>query len=276
MITASIVFYNTSLDEVRAVLDCLENSPVDKVYVIDHSDTDKLKNISESFSKVRYEIHPNGGYGKGHNHGIRKALDINTDYHIIINPDIYWKGDVIERLRDFMDTHPDCGLVMPKVLFPNGEIQYLCKLLPTPMDLIGRRFIPLKNYTRRHNENYELRWSGYDRVMEVPSLSGCFMFIRGDVLRKTGGFDERFFLYAEDMDLCRRIGEVSLTVFNPEVTIYHAYHQDSYKNFKHLKMHINSVIKYFNKWGWLFDRKRKDKNRRCIEKLRDIRRKSKD
>ena len=267
MITASVVLYHTPAEEIDQVLSSLQNSSVDLIYVIDHSADEEARSRVQKYSKVCYERHENGGYGKGHNHGIRKALEAGSKYHAVINPDVFWNGDVIKDLVSFMDGNPNCGLVMPRILFPNGEIQYLCKLLPTPMDLIGRRFIPLKGYTQRHNYRYEMRWSGYDKVMEIPCLSGCFMFMRSDVLREVGGFDERFFLYAEDIDLCRRIGEKSLTLFNPEVSVYHAYRRESYKSFKFLKIHINSVIKYFNKWGWFIDPERDEVNKRSLRLL---------
>ncbi len=110
-----------------------------------------------------------------------------------------------------------------------------------------------------------MHWSGYDKVMEVPSLSGCFMFIRTDVLKQIGGFDKRFFMYAEDLDLCRRVGEVTRTMYYPEVSVFHEYEKGSYKNRKLLKYHICSVIKYFNKWGWVIDRKRKKRNAHCLK-----------
>ena len=197
------------------------------------------------------------------NIAIRKAVAANADYHIVINPDVYWEGQVIEGLRAFMDTHKNCGLVMPKVLYPNGEIQYLCKLLPTPLDLFGRRFFP-KGIQKRRDARFELHATGYDKVMEVPSLSGCFMFMRIETLSKVGGFDERYFMYAEDLDLCRRIGEVSKTIYYPKVSIFHAYGKGSYKNRKLLKYHICSVIRYFNKWGWLFDGKRREVNKKTL------------
>ena len=99
--------------------------------------------------------------------------------------------------------------------------------------------------------------------MWVPSLSGCFMFMRVDVLRKIGGFDERFFMYAEDLDLSRRIGTVSDTIFNPNIIVMHGYDKGSYKSWKLLRFHIFSVFKYFNKWGWFFDSYRKDINKKC-------------
>ena len=91
--------------------------------------------------------------------------------------------------------------------------------------------------------------------------------MRCDVLREVGGFDERFFLYAEDIDLCRRIGEKSLTMFYPGVSVYHAYRRESYKSFKFLKIHINSIIKYFNKWGWFVDKERDEINKRSLRLL---------
>ncbi len=204
------------------------------------------------------------GYGSGHNVAINRAIANGSKYHIVLNPDIYWTDSVIESLSHYMEETPECGLVMPKIIYPSGETQYLCKLLPTPMDLFVRRFVPLRGYQKKHDYTYELRWSGYNSIMEVPVLSGCFMFMRCSILKKIGGFDERYFMYAEDFDLCRRIGEISKTMFYPKVSVVHEYEKGSYKNKKLLKYHITSIIKYFNKWGWFFDGKRKSKNKECI------------
>ncbi len=269
MISASVVFYNNSEKEMENILGSLQDSPVDVVYVIDQSTSCDAGSVCSRFDKVIYEKYPNRGYGAGHNSGIRKALDACATYHAVINPDIYWEMPVIARLRDYMDAHADCGLVMPKILYPDGEIQRLCKLLPTPTDLFGRRFFPLKGYNRRRNARYEMHWSGYDKVMEVPCLSGCFMFFRCDVLRDVGIFDERFFLYAEDMDLCRRIGEVSKTMFYPHAEVFHAFRRDSYHSMKYLLIHTGSIIKYFNKWGWFSDPARKRANSRCLSLLEE-------
>lgn len=266
MITASVVLYNNSVKEIETILGSLQASPVTAVYVIDHSENDEAHNICCQFSKVEYMKYPNRGYGAGHNRGIRKALDHGAKYHVVINPDIYWDGDAIGGLFKYMETDPDCGLVMPKILFPNGKIQKLCKLLPTPADLFGRRFIPVKRLTAKKNARYEMHWSDYDKVMEVPCLSGCFMFFRCDVLRKVGIFDERFFLYAEDMDLCRRIGKVSKTVYYPHSEVFHAFRRDSYHSFRYMLVHAGSIIKYFNKWGWFRDKYRSELNRKTLSR----------
>lgn len=267
MITASIVVYHTAAHELLRVINCAVRSAIEILYIIDNSSNDSLRELKDVSEKIVYIHSENLGYGSGHNIGIRKAVEKGATYHAVLNSDIYWNDSVIEALSHFMDLNSDCGLVMPRILYPDGSIQYLCKLLPTPMDLFGRRFIPIRKYQERSADRYELHFTGYDKVMEVPSLSGCFMFMRVDVLKKVNGFDERFFMYAEDLDLCRRIGEVSKTMFYPMVAVYHEYEKGSYKNRKLLKYHLCSVIKYFNKWGWIFDKKRILRNKECLDAL---------
>ena len=212
----------------------------------------------------------NLGYGAGHNIAIRESIDIGATYHIVVNPDIYFEEGVIEKLIIYMNKYSEVGLVMPRVLYPNGELQYLCKLLPTPFDLLFRRFLPWRRYVEKKNEKYELRFTNYSREMEVPSLSGCFMFVRIAVLKKVGGFDERYFMYAEDLDLCRRIGKVSRTMYYPNVVVYHEYAKGSYKNRRLLRYHLSSVVKYFNKWGWVWDLDRKIINKRILDNLKNV------
>lgn len=268
MITASIVTYHTKHNELKRVINCVMKSSVETLFIIDNSSDDRLREIVAGYDNVHYIPNKNIGYGAAHNIGIRKSIESGATYHIILNPDIFWSDNVVEELLSYMDLHPECGLIMPKVLYPNGTTQYLCKLVPSPKDLIIRRFINIKDWVEKHDYEYEMHWSGYDKIMEVPILSGCFMMLRCDVIKKTGYFDERYFVYAEDVDLCRRIGEIASTIFYPHVSIYHEYAKGSYGNKKMLRLHISSIIKYFNKWGWFFDEKRKKRNKECIEKIR--------
>ncbi len=268
MITASIVTFHTSRRDLSRLIDCVMKSIIERLFIIDNSSNDQLRDFVKNNSRITYIHSLNLGYGSGHNVAIREAIETGADYHVVLNPDIYWEDDVIGKLYAYMEEHQEVGQIMPKILYPGGETQYLCKLLPTPMDLIGRRFIPLATLQKRLDYNYELQWTGYNKIMEVPSLSGCFMFLRCSVLKDTGGFDERYFMYAEDLDLCRRIGEVSHTIFYPHTSVVHEYEKGSYKNKKLLKYHMKSIIKYFNKWGWIFDSRRDRKNKYCISTIK--------
>lgn len=265
MITASIVSYHHRLSELKKVIDCVLAEPVEKLYIVDNSSDDRLRELEGMSDRIRYIHSINRGYGAGHNIAIQGAIELGATYHAVVNPDIYFEKGVLKRLETYMDTSSSVGLVMPRILYPDGELQYLCKLLPSPSDLLFRRFLPWKKYVEKKNRNYELRFTGYNQEMEVPSLSGCFMFMRVSVLKQVRGFDERYFMYAEDLDLCRRIGEVSRTMYYPEVSVFHEYAKGSYKNRKLLGYHICSVVKYFNKWGWIWDSNRKKVNRRFFD-----------
>lgn len=271
MVSASIVLYNTSLKDISRLLKCVAGSGIDRLFIIDNSPRNlfRLLNLPVPENAEYIFNGRNLGYGSGHNIGIRAALEQGTDYHIVLNPDIYWQGDIVTPLVKYMDSHPDVGQAMPEIRYPDGRTQLLCKLLPRPLDLIGRRFIPVASIQRMIDRRYELHSFGYDCEMEIPSLSGCFMFLRGDALRKVGIFDERYFMYAEDMDLCRRIGSCFRTMFVPAGCVYHEYEKGSYHNSRLLRMHITSIIRYFNKWGWWSDSFRKTKNRECLSRLRE-------
>lgn len=269
MVTVSVVLFHHSLPEISKLLGQLLLSDIYQIFIIDNSSNDELRELEKISNNIKYVHNANLGYGAGHNIAIRRAIALNGDYHIVINPDIFFEKGVIEKLTEYMDKNIFVGQVMPQILYPDGKIQYLCKLLPTPMNLLERRFFSCKKYIERRNEKYELRFTGYDKEMEVPSLSGCFMFMRVSVLKQVGGFDERFFMYAEDLDLCRRIGKVAKTIYFPAVQVYHEYAKGSYRNKKLLRYHICSTIKYFNKWGWFFDSERKKINHYILEKCKN-------
>jgi len=271
-INVSIVLFRNDKDLVKkAIYSCINSILINKLYLIDNSPTDALSCLANLDSRIIYIFNnANLGYGKAHNIALRKSIEENIPYHLVLNPDVYFESGVLEELYNFMEANKDVGLVMPKVLYPDGNIQYLCKLLPTPLDLFGRRFLnfgPFKKIVEKRNEIYELRFTGYDKIMEVPYLSGCFMFIRTAVLKKVGLFDERFFMYLEDTDLSRRIHRVAKTIYYPYVHIYHEYGKGSYKSLKLLYYHIKSAIKYFNKYGWFFDKERQEINKRILKKL---------
>jgi len=210
----------------------------------------------------------NVGFGAGHNKAIRQTMAQGAEYHFIVNPDISFDPGTLRTIVAFMENHPKVGLVMPKTVGVDGSLQYNCKLCPGPMDLIGRRFLPAALNARR-NDRFTMKWADYGRAMEVPYLCGCFMCFRTEALRQVGLFDERFFMYPEDVDITRRMwsGGWHPTYF-PGATVTHAHEAESYKNVKMLWVHAWNMIKYFNKWGWFFDCERSRMNREALEKTR--------
>lgn len=266
-ITASIVIYKNDLSLLkRAVESFLNASSSSTLYLIDNSPRDTCRSLFQDERIVYIFNNKNLGFGAGHNIALKAVLDnTESDYHIILNPDVYFDPEVTSSLHAFMEAHGSVGLVMPKVLFPDGRLQPLCRLLPSPVTLFTRRFLHIfPRWTNRLNHAYEMHFTGYDKIMDVPFLSGCFMFVRTAALRKVGLFDERIFLYTEDTDLTRRIHKHYRTVFFPDASIYHHNQRGSYKNALILLHHIVSAVKYFNKWGWFIDDEREDINQRIL------------
>lgn len=269
-LTASIVTYknpaNILAQTIHSFLQSADNS---RLYIIDNSPTDELKYLAYD-PRITYIFNRrNIGFGAAHNQVLRNILT-KSKYHLILNPDVYFEKDVIPGLYDFMNAHPEAGQLMPKVLYPDGNLQRLCKLLPSPKTLIMRRFFKfLTSRLERENHEYELHVSGYDKIMNVPFLSGCFMLLRTEALQKVGLFDERFFLYTEDTDLTRRIHKYYQTVYFPDATIYHYHERGSYKNLWLLWCSVRSAIKYFNKWGWTKDAEREFFNQRALLQVSD-------
>ena len=268
-VIASVVAYENDRDTLTKSIESFLNSAVDaKLYLVDNSPTDSLKTLISDPRVIYIYVGKNIGFGPGHNVAMRKSLDV-ADYHLVLGPDVYFNPEVIPRLLHFMDSEQEIGLVMPKVLYPDGSLQRLCKLLPTPYTLIIRRFLKfLKPLLKRENYTYELQFADYDQIIDAPFLSGCFMFFRNKALRQVGLFDERFFLYSEDIDLSRRIHQRYRTVYFPQTVIFHFFGKAPYKNLRALLVNIHSAITYFNKWGWFYDPERDRINRQTINRLK--------
>ena len=271
MITVSIVLYKTSIFYIDRLLKCVSDSNIiNFIYIIDNSPSPINFNFS-NYSKVIYIKSKNIGYGSAHNIALKKIIDF-SDFHFIINPDIYFDSKILEVLFNRINLDNNIGLLMPKVLYPNGDLQFLCKKLPTPLDLFLRRFsifFPRK-FIDKCYLNYELQYFNYRQELNVPYLSGCFMLLRVSSLKMIGIFDARFFMYAEDIDLSRRMHAFFKTLYYPHVFIYHEHAKSSYKNIYMLLLHIFSIVKYFNKWGWFFDSERRFFNKRLFQHILDL------
>lgn len=270
MLTASIVLYKTQRAQIVDLIQCVVGSKcVARLYLVDNSPDDSLKDLQDMDPSIEYIFNnANVGYGAAHNVAIRKALESASDYHVVLNPDIRFGGELFASLIGYMDKNPDVVYMLPRVIYPDGRIQRLCKLLPTPFNLIARRFLPKTKWVERLDALYTLREFGYDRIINPPCLSGCFMFLRLSVMSENNIlFDDRYFMYCEDFDLIRRLHRYGRTIYYPEAQIIHDHAQASYHSVKMTIQHIKSACRYFNKYGWFFDKERKQMNRQILREI---------
>lgn len=260
-LTVSFVLYDTPVEEVaRAIEQVRASAPDARIVLVDNSPEPNPVPPTHGGDVTLIRSGRNLGYGAGHN--LAFLLSATDRYHAVLNTDLAYAGDVFPALIEFMDSHPDVGLCMPRVVYPDGSIQHLCRLLPHPLDVFGRGFLAGSRWTRARNDRYEFRNWSYDRVADFPFLSGCFMMLRRSVLDKVGGFDDRFFMYGEDVDLSRRIARRHRTSFVPTATVRHEYRSQA-GGYRRMITKVVNLSRYFNKWGWLVDRERDRLNRRA-------------
>lgn len=257
MTSASIVTYHTDVMELKTCLRALAGDKVKRIYIIDNGCDDKIRDLASGYHNVIYIPSANRGYGAGHNIALRKELGCNDcAYHLVLNSDTDFSPKIIADIETYMDSHPDVGCLQPHLYSVDGTRQFSCRRLPSPFDVFIRRFVP-KRFFRSSREKYLL--SGLDPALawDIPYHQGSFLFLRKEALVKTGIFDERFFMYPEDIDLTRRIHREYRTICWPGASVIHRHNAASYKSIRMLWIHVINMIRYFNKWGWFYDEERK-------------------
>lgn len=268
--TLSIVLYNTNPTELEKAIESIFCTKTQiRVYLIDNSFSDNLVKIQEYDPRIIYIHNPsNPGFGTAHNIAIEKALESGSKYHFIVNPDIYFEGDIITPMIEYISNDSSIGMMMPQVLNLNGTVQNLPKLLPSPLSILWRKLKkPTKAY-QRFIDQYELRKVPEKMIYNAPVLSGCFTLLNLEAVKKVGLYDDDFFMYFEDWDFSRRMHQHYKTIYFPLVSVYHGYESGANKSSKLFKIFINSAITYFNKWGWFFDSERKKINKEALSQFK--------
>jgi len=266
-VNISIVTYHTDTDELAKCLTSLDTDVVNKIFVIDNGSESRIEQFCRRYPDVEYIPNENTGYGSAHNIALRRSIESKTDYHLVLNSDVYFEPGLLESAVKYLDNHPDTGQLHPTLIYPDGRPQYTVRRLPTPFDVFIRRFVP-DSWFKKSRDRYLLKDLDLGRIINAPYHQGSFMLLRVSALSEVGLFDERFFMYPEDIDLTRRMHMRYRTVYYPFLTAVHAHRAASYSSGRMLRVHIVNMIRYFNKWGWFFDSERRKVNRSLREYAR--------
>lgn len=252
-VTVSIVNWNTC-GELRECLQGLlaqDGSVSYEVIVVDNASPDGSAEMvrAEFAGKVKLiENNTNRGFGAAQNQAISAS---SGRYVLLVNPDCrVCQMDLLRRMVAYMDANPGIGALGPRILNPDGTLQFSARRFP-PMfagifrhTLLGRLF-PRNRFVR----SYLMADSPHDSVMDVDWLSGSALMLRREMLDEIGTFDERFYMYCEDVDLCKRAHDAGWrVVYYPEVEIIHRIGAASDKNpIAMIKQHHRSMLLYFLK-----------------------------
>jgi GT2 family glycosyltransferase len=256
-LTASVVVFHADPAQLGATLAALivaarEATVAVDLFLVDNGGGAALPDgLPPTWCVSTLSGHGNVGFGRGHN----LTLGGGGGYHLILNPDLELAPDALREALAFMAGHPECGVVVPSACWEDGRVQYLCKRVPTVLDLFLRGFAPagVRRCFARRLARYEWR----DRVdaarqvvWDPPIASGCCMLFRAPLIKALGGFDPRFFLYFEDFDLSLRAARISRIAYLPSMRVVHHGGHAARKGLRHILMFARSARLFFTLHGW--------------------------
>lgn len=245
-ISATIVLYNENEKEfIDAINSFLSNPLTKKLYLIDNSLSPLTNNNILCHQDVVYIFNgKNIGFGKANNL-IIEDIKNTSEYHLILNPDTKFKPEILVALILELKNNEDLALIAPAIKFPNGKHQYSVRKYPSFWDLFIRKLNIFKK--RIHSKEY--RNLDLTKPFFPDAIHGCFLLFKTKDFVSIGGFDERYFLYLEDIDICKKIDAIGKKkLYYPKVVITHKLKKESSKNIKLFYYHFSSAIKYFLKW----------------------------
>ena len=251
-ISICVVTHNNAskiLDLLKSIYENTKNLTF-QVFLVDNASSDSTVDlVKENYPQVKIiQLKNNKGFSYANN---QILSGLNSKYHVVINPDIIFNSNVFKELSDYLQKNEDVAIITPKILSEGGSVQYLAKKEPKFKYLLSGR---LKNYFKfleKFHSEYVMKekTDKSTEPFEIENCTGCFMMIKTEILKKLKGFDERFFMYFEDVDLSKRARKFGKIIFYPKTQVVHLWERASAKNLKFLFIHIFSMIKYFSKWN---------------------------
>lgn len=249
LISVGIVTYNSSGD----ITKCLETlyrytkkAITLDVYVFDNNSSDsKITQaiVEKNFPNVTLIMSDkNMGFGYGHNHIINRVKSV---FHLIVNADVEFREDSLTLLTEYLQNNKDAVMISPEIRNTDGSVQHLPKRFPKLQYILSSTVPLLAKYRVPYTRSDE----NLNRPTEMEVCTGCFMLCRTKELKEEGGFDTRFFLYFEDLDLGLRMRRFGKVIYFPGTYVVHGWFRGPRSSKKLLAIQIRSMLKFYIKWG---------------------------
>ena len=265
LVSAIVLTYRSPKDTLACVRALLAQTIADRIEVIvvdNHSDTDSIGILRAQLPadpRLRIvEACRNLGYGKGNNFGARYA---KGEYLLIINPDNVLPPDALERMVASIEQDPTIGILAPKLVFPSGAVRDSARAFPSFSDVFIKRTF-LRHLFPQKIAAYTQGTLSQDHPAESDWVAGACLLLRRSFYEELGGFDPQFFLFFEDIDLCRRTWQAGKrVVYDPRIAVADREHRLSEGGIltvftkKTVRWHLVSAVKYFWKWRGVNNRR---------------------
>lgn len=217
----SIIIVNYNVKEhlgncISSIIDASQGISTEIIVVDNNSYDGSAEYIQQKFTGLGnlkiIENESNFGFAKANNIGVQHA---KGDYLLILNPDTILQEDTLSKCMEYYKNNPLTGALTCKLILPNGKLDLACRRsFPYPSVAIYRMLGLSKLFPKSHRlARYNLTYLDENETYEVDSIVGAFMLIRKDIFGQVGGFDEDYFMYGEDLDLCYRIKAAGYKIF---------------------------------------------------------------
>lgn len=230
------------------------------IVIVDNASEEDIASMLDSkypdVQLIRQE--ENEGFGKSHN---RAIASVKGTYYFVLNPDTHFPAGerMIDRMYAFMEAHSKVGMIGPKIFYPDGSLQYSCFRFPTFLQPVySRTKLGQKGKGKDIADAFLMKDFDHNKTMPVDWIMGSAMFVRKKAIDDVGAFDDRYWMYAEDSDWCRRMWEGGWPVYYVhDIAIEHVHGRASAKvpgiinaliKNKYARVHLSSWLKYFWKW----------------------------
>ena len=206
----------------ESVYRTIEKTQFEVILVDNSSKDDGLESILKRYTKIQFiNNSKNVGFARANNQGAKIA---SGEFLLFINPDTIMIEDAVEAMLGYIRSDSSIGILGPKVLNPDQTTQFSCRKFPTVWSGLFNRYSLMTRLfpNNRYSKDYLMLDYDHNSICSVDWVSGCCMMMSESTLKKTGGFDENYFLFIEDVDLCRVIKEQGLrVVYFPNAKIFH-------------------------------------------------------
>lgn len=240
-------------------LDSKNNGLQIATVIVDNASADGIEELVQKFTNLSIiNLDKNEGFGKSHNKAIKS---VDAKYYFILNPDTEFPsgGNFLRQMYDFMEAHKNAGMAGPKIVYPDGTLQYSCWRFPSFLQpIFSRTKWGQKGAGKKIADRYLMKDFDHNQTIPVDCIMGSAMFVRKEAIDEVGGFDDRFWMYFEDMDWCKRMWEKNWAVYYVHsVCFKHVHGRASAKvpgiikaliKNKYARVHFISWLKYFWKW----------------------------
>ena len=239
---------NDILNCLRSLYDALSSKAFETIVIDNASSDGSVREIRKEFPKVKcIDNDSNYGFAKANNQGVKSA---KGEYLLFLNPDTIMHSGTLDCLIDFMDNNKDVGMCGPKLLNDDGSIQRSVRRFPSYRGALYRfTFLRYFKIFKNSYRSWLMRDFDYKSQGDVDQLMGAALLVRKSIMEKQGGFDERYFMYYEEVDLCYRIKQNGWRiVYLPQARITHLGGRSSQQvpAAKRIMM-LNSMLKFFRK-----------------------------